>query len=1496
MSGEDAPEVTVCAVCGQTNPSGFRFCGHCGSPLAVTCSVCGATVPPGLRFCGNCGTPVGAPPRSPAPRSAPQVELEERKVVTVVFADLAASTELASRLDPEDLRGVLRPFFEAMVEEIERFGGTVEKFIGDAIVAVFGVPAAHEDDPIRAVRAALAMHHRLASVNDELERTSGERLAMRIGINTGEVVTATGVDRASLVTGEPVNIAARFEAMAEPGTVVVGERTYRDSRRVIDYRSLGEVTVKGIGRPLGAWAVVGERAEEPGARATPMVGRDEELDLIEVLFARALRERRPAMVTILGPAGIGKSRLSHEFAAGVERSARAVVARGRCLPYGEGLTYWPLAEILKADLGILDSDPPEAILERAVAILEPRWEGDERAAGSSRVLLSSIGVPVTPDPLAGLDPAAAKDAIARAWRFYVEARAAERPLVLLLEDLHWADGSLLDLVEHLAGRAAGPAVLVCMARPDLVERRPRWGGGLRSSVTIPLDPLSPDDGEHLLRHLLEGLPAPEEAIAQILARSEGNPFYAQELLRMLVEGGVLVRVEPKWELARPLPPELPDTVQGVIASRLDMLPPEEKRGLQDAAVVGRVFWEGAVDGVGGGTSGTILDALAERGLIYQRPSSAVAGDREFIFNHILTRDVAYASTPRARRTEAHAAVLRWSEAMTHGREEEFAELLAYHAELAGDVERTARYGMLAGHRSQRVFAAEEAIAWYDRAERAAEQLAAEGLLAEIGFARGQAFEQVGRFAEAHADYERAAGHAGAAGDRPLEARALAALAHAYWLEDRFEEGERVQAHALDVARAVDDQPLLARLLYTAGTLAFGQGRYPEALAMHREALIVAQAAGDPESEALARHGLSETLYFLGPFEEALDEGLVADRLFREHGQRPMVYHNLYMVGWLRWLLGDFEAALADETESIEGNRELHNRRDEGFALAGTTQVMLSLGRISEAVRFAETGRDIAIDIATPRLQIAARGLLLLADVELGRWDRIRAELPIVTELSVEAKTDFFRPRFSAIAAALAVHEGSFERARDLFAEGTARGRGVLLDDLFMLQVAIAAYDEAAAEADLRTAAAKLVDLASGRTPTYLSWGRYGVAAADLLAGRPADVVAAAVSIGEETSARGDRLLEWRAWRLAWKAARALGRHWEGEVFRARAGACIRNLASLMDPDLQRAPFLARPAVAEVLDGQDGLFRDLPVEALEDLIASAGERRLEAGERLFGRGEAGDELFLVDEGRVAMTVPDGQDGDRTLASLGPGEVLGEVALFDDGPRTASAVAESDARLLAFGREPILRLLERHPAVVERLIAILDDRLREGEHLAASSGPPDVAARLARAVQRLAEREGRAGSTVEILPLFVRDGGARWLRPVGEGSWHVPGASGEHPGESTAAALASAGLRAEAIHSTSWRHDRGRLVLTYVAVLEDQGTMPEGFEERPVRRAELVRGSATDAPPAVGVEAVIEHALRHLSWLRADDPSMGRTLGPEWGAVLASYQPEPFRALA
>jgi class 3 adenylate cyclase/tetratricopeptide (TPR) repeat protein len=1161
----------ACPSCQAANPAANRFCGVCGISLARSCPSCGAENPAGNRFCGTCGSTLDAP----AAQTIGMVE--ERKVVTALFADLTASTEMASRLDPEDLRGVLHPFFDAMREEIARYGGTVEKFIGDAVVAVFGAPVAHEDDPERAVRCALSMQRRLADLNRDLASMAGGDLSMRIGINTGDVITHTLEE--GIVTGEAANIAARFQTLATPGRVVVGERTYRDIRGAFAFTELDQVTVKGIDRPLRLWQVESEisapHAASPALEAS-FIGRGSEVDLLRVLFERTVRDRRPNLVTIIGPPGIGKSRLSHEVARALGGIGTRVV-RGRCLPYGDGLTYWPLAEILKSDAGILDSDAPDAILEKARASLNPRFSGDE-GMGLVSVLLSSIGVDVPSDPLAGTDPDAARRVIVRAWQRYLESMTAEGPVLALIEDVHWADPSLLELLEAVVARASGPALVLCMARPDLFERRPDWGGGLSNATTLSLSPLSAGEGAALIENLLDG-EAPTEVVGAILHRSEGNPFFAGELLRMMLEDGTLARRDNRWRLIRELPSTLPDTVQGVIASRIDLLPPAEKRAIQDASVVGRIFWQGALDLLGSAGAESAVDALIAKGLVWERDSSAIAGERELIFNHILTRDVAYGSIPRARRADAHAVVGPWVEEVTHGRAEEFSEILAYHFERAGDAERTARFAMLAGNRHLRVFAAEQAIEWFDRAMEAGSTVGP-AIRGEIAFARATASEQLGRFEQARGDYERALSEAEDAGDAGHQARAIAAIAHVLWLLDRYDEGQELLPVALERARAVGLPDVEARLLYTAGTMRFGRGEYAESLRLQREALGVAEASGDLEGQALAHHGLCESHAFQGPFQDGLSHGERADELMRELGQRSMVAHNGYMIGWTLLFLGRWEEARARVEASIEIAHEIGNRRDEAFAMYTRADLFLAAGRLDDALADATMVRETFRELGLLRGEIV--GMTGLDDVyaEVMDLERLSTNAAAAVEASDTLGGSFMRPPALASLGSVALAEGRSDDAERWF--GSARAFDDVVLNIAKSTCAEIVGRELTGDADrLREAGRRLVDTVKDQSPYWGAWGTYALALAAHADGSHEEAFTRAESALAEASAAGARRLEWRAGRVAWLALAAIGRDAEADQFRKEAAAIVEEEAGNATGHLRDA-FLARPDVVELL--------------------------------------------------------------------------------------------------------------------------------------------------------------------------------------------------------------------------------------------------------------------------------------------------------------------------
>jgi class 3 adenylate cyclase len=637
----------------------------------MTCPSCGRENDADARFCSACGTAL----------TAPQPERRERKVLTVLFADLVGSTSTAEQLDPEEVDARLRSYHARVRAELERFDGTVEKFIGDAVVALFGAPIAHEDDPERAVRAALAIRDWAREETD---------LQVRIAVNTGEALVTLGVRPAEgegMATGDVLNTAARLQAAAPVNGILVGEQAFRATQRMIEYRELEPVDAKGKAQPVPVWEALAARSRlgvdvSQESRA-PLVGRERERDLLVGGLGRVRAEGEPQLVTVVGVPGIGKSRLVYELLRTVHDDPELIYWRqGRCLPYGDGVAFWAFAEMVKAQAGILETDSAaeaEAKLRIAVRDLcEQDAEWVERALR----------------PLVGLgsgeaDGSSREEAFA-AWRRFVEGMADQRPTVLVFEDLHWADEGLLDFVDHLVDWSSGvPLLCVCTARPELLERRPGWGGGKLNSTTIALSALSEEETQRLLSGLLRQSVLP----AELLQFAGGNPLYAEEYARMLADRGLEQTA-------------LPETVQGIIAARLDALAPDEKTAIQNGAVFGKVFWPGALASLDG--AATPLDhplhALVRKEFIRRERRSSVGGEDEFAFRHVLVRDVAYGQIPRAERAQKHRRAAEWIESLSE-RGEDLADLLAHHYVSAleygaeGLGERTARALREAGDRS-----------------------------------------------------------------------------------------------------------------------------------------------------------------------------------------------------------------------------------------------------------------------------------------------------------------------------------------------------------------------------------------------------------------------------------------------------------------------------------------------------------------------------------------------------------------------------------------------------------------------------------------------------------------------------------------------------------------------------------------------------------------------------------------------------------------------------
>jgi class 3 adenylate cyclase len=641
---------------------------------------------------------LAAPPAAPTDAAAPVPARtvfraavagpeEMLKLVTVLFADVVGSTTLAETLHPEDARDLMADYFTAMAEEIQSEDGTIEKYIGDAIMAVFGVPTVHEDDAVRAVRAARRMLERLQSWNEA--RDPAQRLEIRIGLSTGEVL-ASGAQGDDLhVTGDAVTTAARLQQAADPGTIVVADRTARAVRSHFELRALDEpLALKGKSEAIAAWLVeghreTGEAVGVPGI-AAPLVARDHELAVLRTTFDHVRVEGRPALVTLVGDAGVGKSRVVREFLSPLEGEARVLV--GRCLPYGQGVTLWPLAEMLKAEAGVLETDPADAATAKIAGLVEasvePELAGDR--SRTAAVLASTLGLRPPGDPLGSLDPRELYRELVDAWRALLASIARRAPVVAVVEDLHWADPTMLDVLDELAERLDGPLVFLCTARPDLLRSRPDWGGGRRSFSSLPLDPLSSEESARLVS-FLPGVDAlPDDLRRLILDRAGGNPFFLEEIVRHLINDGLLVWEGERWRAREGIDQvEIPDNVQAVILARLDLLAPDERRAAQRAAVVGQVFWDGALARLAGVDDlDEALRTLRRREFVLERVSSSIARQREYVFKHVLIRDVAYASLPRAERGRAHAETAAWIEETSGERTGEVAELLAHHYEAA----------------------------------------------------------------------------------------------------------------------------------------------------------------------------------------------------------------------------------------------------------------------------------------------------------------------------------------------------------------------------------------------------------------------------------------------------------------------------------------------------------------------------------------------------------------------------------------------------------------------------------------------------------------------------------------------------------------------------------------------------------------------------------------------------------------------------------------------
>jgi class 3 adenylate cyclase len=1010
------------------------------------CANCGAENREGARFCDACGAPLveAAPVR------------EVRKVVTVLFCDVSGSTALGERIDPESLRRVMSRYFEVAKATVERHGGSVEKFIGDAVMAVFGVPVVHEDDALRAVRAADELRGGLDRLNDELQRSYGTRLELRIGVNTGEVVTGT---EERLATGDAVNVAARLEQAARPSEVLLGEETYRLVRAAVVAESAPPLEAKGKAEPLIAYRLSEVHPETPvRPQGAPMIGRRRQRQLLEGAFANVVSERACHLFTILGAAGVGKSRLAHEVLAGLDG---ATVVRGRCLPYGEGISYWPVTEVVKQLV------PEGGAMGPLASIL-----GDDSAAGSP-------------------------EEIAWAFRKLLESRAAEQPLIVVFDDVHWGEPTFLDLVEHVADLSRGaPILLLCMARPELLDARPTWGGGKLNATNVLLEPLAPDETADLLTALAGDVP--DALRRRILEAAGGNPLFVEEMVAVASAGDGDVAVPP--------------TIQALLAARLDQLEPPERSVLERGAVEGHVFHRGAVAALAPDEpqpDGSLI-ALVRKDLV--RPEPAVLpNDDAYRFRHLLIRDTAYEALPKATRAGLHERFARWLD--EHGADlVELDEIVGYHLEQAyryraelGPLDaaaevlareaasRLVRSGDRAHERgdlpaAQALFGRaaelfapdsadrrravaerayllaqlgefEAALELADDAEAGATAAGDEALLARLALLRLEVRNQSDPsfpLQEALAEAEGAQETLERLGDEPGAVWGLRLVGNLYGWLGQSRRASEVWQRALERAERISPRSGDEILMWLLWESWWGPGTTEAGLRRSAESIERARRSGSKRLEAvgLAIRGVFEA--YQCRFDEARADMSAGRTLLRELGD------TIYWSG-VATLEAELELVAGDPQAAYDALSEAHpvlaERAETGYlaTLVGfRAQAALALGRDEEALELAdETARLSAPDDFDPLTRLR----LVQAQVLARRGDLARAE-----ELLREAGEILAPSDYSIVRTDLALSQADVARlAGEPEAEREALARVVAAaDEKGILPVAERARERLAA--------------------------------------------------------------------------------------------------------------------------------------------------------------------------------------------------------------------------------------------------------------------------------------------------------------------------------------------------------------------------------------------------------------------------------------------------
>jgi class 3 adenylate cyclase/tetratricopeptide (TPR) repeat protein len=1072
-----------CPQCGAENPDRFRFCGSCGRPLARTCSNCGAEVPAGFRFCGECGAPfetvAGLPDDGGA--AAREAPASERRLVSVLFADLVGFTALSESRDAEEVRDLLSRYFDTCRRLISLYGGTVEKFIGDAVMAVWGTPVAQEDDAERAVRTALDLVTAVHALGQEV---GAPELNARAGVLTGEAAVTLNAQGQGMVAGDLVNTASRIQSVALPGQVYVGETTRRSTEAAIVYEAAGTHELKGKADPIPLWRAVRVVAARGGALKStglepPFVGRERELRLVKELFHASAEEGRANLVSVIGIAGIGKSRLSWEFFKYLDGlSDTALWHRGRCLSYGEGVTYWALAEMVKMRARIAEEEEPGSAMVKLMAAIEEHIpDRDEQEWVEVRLA-----------HLLGLGEYAVRDRedLFAAARLFFERLAERNPVVMVFEDLQWADAALLDFIEYLLEWSRDhPVFIMALARPELSDRHPTWGAGRRNFTSIHLEPLSAQAMEELLRGLIPDLP--DDAQEAILARAEGVPLYAVETVRMLLDRGLLEPADAGYRLTGTLGAlEVPETLHALIAARLDGLEPDERRLLQDASVLGKTFTGPALAAITGTSESDIeplLGSLVRKEILSVQADFRSPERGQYGFLQDLVKRVAYETVSKKERRAKHVAVAAYLETNWAADEDEIVEVIASHyvdayralpdAPDAEELKARATETLArAGRRAQSLAAYEEAQRHY---ERAAELVVDPVRRAELLELAGVMARTATRNDDAQARFEEAISLFEAEGWTHPAARVSARLAEILW----WERGQ--------TARAVDSM----------------------------EASFAILSDEDPDEDlAILAAQLARFHYFGGDLDRAIERVEFALEIAESLGLPDVLSQALNTKALILTSRGRNEEGLALLKHALEVALEAEVVTTALRAYINLSHITQELDRHDEARRYQESGIALARKFGTRWFEWWLTGHLATTHMNAGTWDRaleLGAEIPDPRDVP-ESKIGSATAAWSGIM--IHAHRGDLDEAERL------------ADVAFALDVP---GDVQAAAMAAATRA--IVRQAQGRYPEAYEAGRQAVAAAEsigLAHGAPREgfVVAGAAALALGDLAKLDDLIGW----------------------------------------------------------------------------------------------------------------------------------------------------------------------------------------------------------------------------------------------------------------------------------------------------------------------------------------------------------------------------------